>query len=678
MKTFKGITSIFMVACMLVSLVAFDPTYAVAETSSVAPATPAEKIDAAIWDTTPDEQGRYLVYISRNAVSDDEIEAEFNKRNEFTLAEYTDETLYRRTVGPSVAVKAGYKYGLFESLSMELGRELYDDNISPFKYELIENYNSFIERHRDVVTELYAEYNNQFVEKSIIDDNDILYEGGFTGSYIMAITKDEIEVLSKDASVNSIQKWETVEFTSNTHSVQSQIGTDASEGTKSSDYNDGQGYRGSGIKIGIIECAKDMGTEIAADDEYAGFYNNSPQLTPIRLDNRLFYVNENGEIATSPSNSDHANLVTSIIVGHNSTLNGVTYEGVVPAATVYQTSFKTGVELLERIEVLVSDYNVTVINLSASTMNHGGSYGTVDQEIDAMTSSLGFVLVVSAGNIDLSNIYGVVESPAKGYNVITVGSTKTKLENGTPITSIFYPISAWHESSYLTNKPDLVAPGEYINCRVSDGTYYASGSSFAAPFVVGVVAQLQQVNETIMYNSMRAKAILLAGTDPSKMVMDGSNDSPAYGMSDDTLIREKTGLGFLNAINSADIAVSGNCAIKLLDLRSLTISGNHTMVENISLAAGQKIRVVLTYNKPDNTPLTAAYANKAGLRLYSGNTLKASSTLQYSNVEVLEYEAESAETLTIKIYVSNYNRQLASSTSYNWMHAVAWRIENVS
>ena len=109
MKTFKGITSIFMVACMLVSLVAFDPTYAVAETSSVAPATPAEKIDAAIWDTTPDEQGRYLVYISRNAVSDDEIEAEFNKRNEFTLAEYTDETLYRRTVGPSVAVKAGLK-----------------------------------------------------------------------------------------------------------------------------------------------------------------------------------------------------------------------------------------------------------------------------------------------------------------------------------------------------------------------------------------------------------------------------------------------------------------------------------------------------------------------------------------------------------------------------------------
>lgn len=61
--------------------------------------------------------------------------------------------------------------------------------------------------------------------------------------------------------------------------------------------------------------------------------------------------------------------------------------------------------------------------------------------------------------------------------------------------------SSYNHESYLPNKPDIVAPGTRIRVvQSTTGTsnfYYSNGAestgtSFAAPIVTGIVAQMQQ------------------------------------------------------------------------------------------------------------------------------------------------------------------------------------------
>ena len=265
------------------------------------------------------------MYVSRKSVSSDKIEKEFNKRNEFSLSDYQDQATYRRNVGPTVALVAIEKYGMYNSLQLDYGRELFDDNLAPIEYELIENYNEYIMNKRTVITDLYDEYNQTFADKFDISSENVLYAGQYTGSYVLYATREEIETIAKDGSTEYISVWvNDVRFRTATNIVNGQIGTDSTEGTQSGNYNNESGYKGTGIKIGIIEA------------EQGRFDSDWTMLSTIPS-TRLQYVG-NGTIGSVVS--DHASMVTSIIVGQKTTVGSTIYEGVVPNATVYQTTFE--------------------------------------------------------------------------------------------------------------------------------------------------------------------------------------------------------------------------------------------------------------------------------------------------------------------------------------------------
>lgn len=129
-----------------------------------------------------------------------------------------------------------------------------------------------------------------------------------------------------------------------------------------------------------------------------------------------------------------------------------------------------------------------------------GSYGAYELWLDHVAINHSIHFVKSSGNTGEG-----VTSPGMAYNIITVGSINDNnsniQENHTIATS-----SSYQENAQLTNKPDLMAPG--VSIATSAGTN--SGTSFAAPHVTAVVAQLCQRRPILKVQQDAVKAILTA------------------------------------------------------------------------------------------------------------------------------------------------------------------------
>ena len=673
--TIRRIITTILVVCFAMTLVLVTPSYA----AELEPTNVSweDKIDAEIWNTSPDENGKYLVYVSRKSVSSDKIEDEFNRRNEFSLSNYQDQVTYRRNVGPTVALVAIEKYGMYNSLQLDYGRELFDDNLAPIEYELINNYSEYIMNKRTVITDLYDEYNQKFVDKFDISSDDVLYVGQYTGSYVLYATREEIETMAKNTFVNYISVWvNDLELNIATTTANGQIGTDSTEGTQSENYNNGSGYKGTGIKIGIIETEK-------------GKYRPEWVMLNTIPESKLQFV-PNGTV--TGSFSDHASMVTSIIVGQKIETSKGVFEGVVPNATVFQTACieNNVVSFIDAVNLLL-DEGVSVINFSGTVTIETGLYNSVVAEIDALICNSGVSFVVAAGNNgnleQYEQFYGEVFDkigiPGLGYNVITVGSVDTM--NYSKVTHVKTPLaepynvsesSSSGEPSYTTNKPDIVAPGANISVLDTMTTYCTeSGTSYAAPFVTGVVAQIFQANEALMDSPTKTKAVLLAGADPTKV----SNSNNPEAFTGSTLIREKSGVGMVNAENSIYIANHYDYGGTTLYLDTTTTAGKTGQLglTFLNTTSNSNIRIVLTYDKPDSQYIDeSGYPYNARLELYRstvyGDELVAFSSLQHSNVQVIEFTATQAATYYIKYRVSSFT---LNGQPLQWRIAAAWSVD---
>ncbi len=282
-----------------------------------------------------------------------------------------------------------------------------------------------------------------------------------------------------------------------------QIRSDWLNGTKSVKYNTGCGYTGDGVKVGVIELN--------------GRYDEkAPQLSSIE-GTSLFTINTSGTVSKTATKTNHATLVTSIIAGQARDAK-CSYEGVAPFSTVYQMPITANVSDLIAGVIELSTKGVDVINFSGR-LDYSSNYNLIDKMLDRVLYQLNVVFVTSAGNNGSGSM--VVGSPGKGYNVITVGNAVTKSNVTTAITTSTFDIdktSAYYEPDYLPNKPDLAAPGNYISCLLSSGSVYCdSGTSFSAPMVTGVIAQMLEANPELEGNPVAIKANLLLGADYDKM-----------------------------------------------------------------------------------------------------------------------------------------------------------------
>lgn len=623
------------------------------------------KIDSNLYSKADVRENKYLVCLWRKTISDETIRERLKAKTKFDSMIYEDDVLYERTVVSAITRSVIAKFGNEEAYQPSEAMLAKGESVSRIEEALSEDYDQYILSKRRIISELYSEYNSSFINKQIRNFSEILYRGTYTGTIILYATKDEIASYARHDEVTRISPYVDEVQTPSLFAVQNQIGTDSSTGTKSTLYNNGSGYRGTNVKVGILEAG-------------AGRYNSSAtQLAPIPNTQLQYVANQRTDgTYVTPTITSHATMVTTLIVGQAVTVNGRLYEGVVPKATVYQMPVVYGSDVMNGISQLAA-LGVTVINYSGGSGNTL-EYATYDREVDNVLKSTGITFVVAAGNAGNNDPtddpddpqYPCISSPGKAYNAITVGNLRTKSGTYTTL-SPNYSInssSSYDEASYMTAKPEVSAPGTSI-AYVSTGTMInsATGTSCSAPLVTGMIAQLHQYRYTLRSNSTRTKAMVVIGASNSQI---STVNNSIVG---NTWIRDRSGAGLVSARRSMDIAQTYNDKTYSINLN--TITGQPTYQTNVTLKSGQTIRIVMTFDKSEDGAIsTAGYVNDVDLRLYESgsNTPVKSSISSFNNVEIIEYTASSDGNFNIEVKLFDFIP--ASSTTYLKI-ALVWAIE---
>lgn len=640
------------------------------------------------------------IYYTIKTLDIDSLKNKLSSIYNFDYDKYQDPETCKEMLVPVVLteLKASSLYNsAFKEISFDDYKTMKagDSNVN---FALLDKINEWVgqkvDLYRKAKVEVYKEYYD-----SVRDYIKNKYKGesyeeierfGIVSATRARATKAVISKLEQELIVESIYLHIDVKVENDTSVASTQIGADSSTGTKSILYS--SPYNGNNVKIGVIE-----GVSVDETGIRTGRFNiTNKQLQTAISANRLIYV-QNGNI--HPAMDDHATLVVTEIIGSQASVvapdNRIhTFEGIVPSSFVYQTNFDSWDSLLSAINLLIEDYNVSIINMSAHVGNsinnreieNIGNYDIYDNEIDKIVRDQGITFIKTSGNNSYDN-YKYINRPAKGLNVITVGSLSTKssiFPSRAELLSTQFPVanySCYMHSDTLPQKPDISAPGNYItgvkdnsgnliyddeyNNNVLDG-----GTSFAAPLVTGVAAQIIQADPTLRFNGLAVKAIILGGA---------NKDAVDTTYSIENHLSTSAGVGMVDSVNSVERA---DAQTVFSNSFSITSSGCSTSYRyrDIQLTAGKTVRIVMTYNKIYDEIYTEGYPNKLNFQLYynrpEGNSfyrqlVASSHTYSFNNVKVIECVVPETGSYSIRVALGPGYEKPTSGTVYQ-QYAVSY------
>jgi subtilisin family serine protease len=216
----------------------------------------------------------------------------------------------------------------------------------------------------------------------------------------------------------------------------------------------------------------------------------------------------NDSIPATDDSDGHGTHVAGIIAGRGNNgigISGVCWRAEVISLKVFTTHGYSHVDALAAALAYAKDKGCRVVNASLSMPNYSQTLRNAIE--DACGSGAGgMLLVAAAGNSNSDN--DVLPSYPASYSldrVIAVSGTDRDDQLGFT--------NATYASNYGATSVDLAAPGWGILSTVNPSSYYAlkSGTSMAAPHVVGVAALIMGANPSM--NPDDVKARLLAGVD---------------------------------------------------------------------------------------------------------------------------------------------------------------------
>ncbi len=219
----------------------------------------------------------------------------------------------------------------------------------------------------------------------------------------------------------------------------------------------------------------------------------------------------------------HGTHVAGIIAGQNTEV-----PGIAPGVDLVACRIANEKQAIQAIDWVIANrekYSIDVLNLSLGTElktppEDDEFVKAAERAVDA-----GLVVVAAAGNECRDRVCAsTVSSPGVSPKIITVGSLD---DRGTPSRK---DDVVWENSSRGaegSGKPDLVAEGTKVLAPLAKDSRYATGlqetaryvaltgSSQAAPMVVGAAALMLQVNPALTHNDIKEILIETAERLPS-------------------------------------------------------------------------------------------------------------------------------------------------------------------
>jgi serine protease AprX len=247
------------------------------------------------------------------------------------------------------------------------------------------------------------------------------------------------------------------------------------------------GITGEGVMLGFL------------DTMYDEFQHRAFSL--LRTDGRIV---EERDFTGQEQSNFHGLAVASVAAGRDdgylwgpafgATLAGATTEYVPTETPEEEEFFVAGLEWLESIGVDVVNVSLGYTTFDDPADNYtpadlDGQTAVTTRAVEA-ASERGVVVVVSAGNSacaspDLCWYY--IGTPADAPSAITVGAVR--------LDSTRASFSSFGPTADGRIKPDVSAPGVGVYVAVRGDMYgRGSGTSFSAPLVAGIAAQMLQVN----------------------------------------------------------------------------------------------------------------------------------------------------------------------------------------
>lgn len=337
-----------------------------------------------------------------------------------------------------------------------------------------------------------------------------------------------------------------------------------------------------------------------------------------------------GQIEAEAAGADHWQRVRDIMVGP---------DGMVPQATVHRELVDDPIDIYSAVDDLIA-LGVDIINMSAGIYNNG-VYDDLCVFVDYVVATFGITFVVSAGNNGEESQWGeeigTIASPGMANNAITVGAIDPK-GTVTTIDDELCAYSSYIEGNYQVEKPDVVAPTVGVN----------GGTSFSAPYVAGLAAQLMDKEPALIGNALKVKAIIMAGCNRKTTENMGS-------------LTEKEGAGVVNAVTS--MTYSNNWSV------SGSINYNTTTRSYSKyLKANTPATIVLVWNR--NALRSGTYVHSYphtdwDLKVIgSGCNVTYNSVTPYNNVEYIRFIPPVSGNYVIEI-------KLYGETDTNTQYAIA-------
>ena len=590
--------------CVLLTLLMlfFTLVPAIAEDKQVSSKLSAEVKDV-IKDMSSDEE--ISVYVLLNDIDSDAVMDSFAKSFKGEASEY----MLAKEGDPESSIRQAVQGDISRKGECE-------ERADPVNGDLLQK---GIENKRALFAKTYLEQNGA-VANSFAAKSKQIFVSQYSPILILTVSKQSLLEMEKDSRVTSIDLFENLE-------AETELAT--ANAISRADYvRDTCGNTGTGVKIGIVESI------------------GLPMLTVSDLSNAT--IIRNGGAAYD----FHSTNIARILVGKS--------YGIAPNAQLYCTIGHNLSEFYSSIEWLISK-GVNVINASMgfNQSSRLGQYDTIAKWIDHIAIMHDVHFVKSAGNRGNGDAY--ITSPGMAYNAITVGGFNDM--NTVSHTDDERYISTNGGSSYRESvssgrpeKPNIIASAQNI---IFDASTTSSGTSYAAPQVTGIIAQLCGYRSALKVKQTAVGAMLAAG---ASLKLEGVNGSGQRGdsfrsgvrISGSTQISDYEGAGKVNARDARLIASTGN----YWGVNISASSFPYTQTVYINASNDSLTRVAIFWLKrnslaaTDHTTGTVAQESipDLDLKVYAPDgTLVGSSTTTHSNFEIVQFTTPATGTYSIQI-----------------------------